>query len=299
VKPLKIKILLLLLLPFSFQLTAYCQEGRVIESLTMESDLLEGQVKYSVYLPPDYDKSERSYPVLYLLHGYSGNETVWIQFGEVDRMADDAIKEGEVSSFIIIMPDGKTNWYSNDYQGLESYEDMFIREFIPFIEKQYRIRSKKEFRAIAGNSMGGYGALKFAMKYNHLFSACVAFSSGIFTDVEITNMPDSIYGILDGIYGKNLKGNERINENWENNSPLYLVKAITGDKLKSVRFYIDCGDDDFLYRGNSELHKLMRDLKIPHEYRVRDGGHNWRYWREGLPAGLSFINKSFTREIGF
>jgi len=298
-KSLKIKILLLLLFPFSFQLTAYCQQGRVIESQTMESELLKGQVKYSVYLPLDYDKSKRFYPVLYLLHGYSGNETVWIQFGEVDRMAGHAIKKGEITPFIIIMPDGKTNWYSNDYQGLEPYEDMFIREFIPFIEKQYRIRSKKEFRAIAGNSMGGYGALKFAMKYNHLFSACVAFSSGIFTDVEIVNMPDSIYGILDGIYGKNLKGNERINENWKNNSPLYLVKTITGDKLRSVRFYIDCGDDDFLYRGNSELHKLMRDLKIPHEYRVRDGSHNWQYWREGLPVGLSFINKSFIKEMGF
>lgn len=298
-KPLKIKILLFFLLILSFQLTAFCQQGRVLESLTMESELLKGPVKYSVYLPPDYDKSERSYPVLYLLHGYSGNETVWIQFGEVDRMADDAIKEGEVSSFIIIMPDGKTSWYCNDYQGLEPYEDMFIREFIPFIEKQYRIRSKKEFRAIAGLSMGGYGALNFAMKYNHLFSTCVAFSSGIFTDMEIANMPDSIYGILDGIYGKNLKGNERINENWKNNSPLYLVKTIPVDKLSSVRFYIDCGDDDFLFRGNSNLHNLMRDLKIPHEYRVRDGGHNWKYWKEGLPAGLSFINKSFIREIGF
>ena len=265
----------------------------------MESDLLKGKIKYSVYLPPDYDKSERSYPVLYLLHGYSGNETVWIQFGEVNRITDNAINNGEVTSLIIIMPDGKTSWYCNDYQGIEPYEDMFFKEFVPFIEKQYRIRSKKEFRAIAGLSMGGYGALKFAMKYNDLFSACVAFSPGIFTDEEITYMPDSIYGILDGIYGNNLKGQLRINENWKNNSPLHLAKTIPQDKLKTVRFYIDCGDDDFLYRGNSDLHILMRNLKISHEYRVRDGGHNWKYWRDGLPAGLSFINKSFIREIGF
>jgi len=292
----KTKFLLLFL---SFNMLGFAQQGHVLESLTMKSNLLKGEVKYSIYLPPDYNSSERSYPVLYLLHGYSGNETIWVQFGGVDWVADNAINEGEITPLIIIMPDAKVTWYSNDYQGLNPYEDMFIKEFVPYMEKQYRIRPKKEFRAVAGLSMGGYGALMYAMKYNELFSSCVAFSSGTFTDAEIVNLPDSIYGILDGIYGKNLKGNERLSDSWKENSPLHLAKTISADKLRSVRFYIDCGDDDFLYRGNAALHNLLRDLDIPHQYRVRDGGHNWSYWRGGLPAGLSFINKTFIREVGF
>ena len=97
------------------------------------------------------------------------------------------------------------------------------------------------------------------------------------------------------IFGKDLKGQARISESWKEHSPLDLAKTIPADQLRSVRFYIDCGDDDFLYKGNSALHVLLRDLKIPHEYRVRDGAHSWSYWRSGLPAGLSFISESFHR----
>lgn len=292
----KTKFMLLFL---SFQVFAFAQQGNVLESLTMKSNLLKGEVKYSIYLPPGYNSSERSYPVLYLLHGYSGNETVYIQFGEINRIVDNVINKGESAPLIIIMPDAKVTWYCNDYLGINPYEDMFIKEFIPFMEKQYRIRSKKEFRAVAGISMGGYGALMYAMKYNELFASCVAFSSGTLTDMEVINMPDTMYTIMEGVYGKNLKGDARLSDSWKEHSPLHLAKTISPDKLRSVRFYIDCGDEDLLYRGNAALHNLFRELNIPHEYRVRDGGHNWAYWRAGLPAGLSFINKTFVREAGF
>ncbi|GET22814.1 alpha/beta hydrolase [Prolixibacter denitrificans] len=290
------KKLLLLLVLLAFQVVAFAQQGTVVESLSMKSDLLNRDVKYSIYLPPGYDDSQRDYPVLYLLHGYSDDETGWIQFGEVNRIADEAIDSGSCSPMIIVMPDAKVTWYCNDYQGKDPYEDMFIKEFIPFIESQYRIRSKKEFRAVAGLSMGGYGALMYSMKYNDLFSSCVAFSSGTFTDKEIVNMPDKNYTMFFGdIFGKNLEGQARISKNWIEHSPLHLAKDIPAEKLRSVRYYIDCGDDDFLYKGNSALHVLLRDLKIPHEYRVRDGSHSWTYWRTGLPAGLKFISESFHR----
>ena len=270
----------------------FAQKGKVIESLQFKSNLVSYPVKYSIYLPPGYETSERSYPVVYLLHGYSDDETGWIQFGEANYIADKGIASGEVSPCIIVMPDGKVTWYSNSYDGKDPWEDMFVQEFIPFIEKEYRIRTKKEFRAIAGLSMGGYGALSLAMRHTDLFSTCVAMSSGTFTDEEILNgnMYDRYFG---HIYGPKPKND--VSESWKAYNPLHLLDSVDPEKLKSVRYYIDCGDDDFLYKGNSALHVKMRDMGIPHEYRVRDGSHQWSYWRTGLHNGLIFISEKFHR----
>jgi S-formylglutathione hydrolase FrmB len=116
------------------------------------------------------------------------------------------------------------------------------------------------------------------------------------TDEEVISMDDSRYNMFfSEIFGKNLSGEARISENWKTHSPLHLIHDIPTEKLKTVRFYIDCGDDDFLYKGNSQLHIQMRDLGIPHEYRVRQGGHEWPYWRSGLEEGLRFITQTFHR----
>jgi S-formylglutathione hydrolase FrmB len=273
-----------------FQLSA--QNGKVLESLQFKSNLVNYPVKYSIYLPPDYETSQRNYPVLYLLHGYTDDETGWIQFGEANSIADKGIANGDFSSCIIVMPDGKVSLYCNHYNGKDPWEDMFIQEFIPFIEKEYRIRSKKEFRAIAGLSMGGNGALLLAMRNTNLFSTCVAMSAAVFTDEEIL----SDYGnnnYFRDIFGADMKNG--VSEHWKANSPMHLIESVEMEKLTSVRFYIDCGDDDFLYKGNSSLHIKMRDLKIPHEYRVRQGGHQWSYWRTGLFDGLKYISEKFHR----
>ena len=139
---------------FIIVFSGFSQSGKVLESLKFQSKIVSYPVEYSVYLPPDYYTSERSYPVLYLLHGYSDDETGWIQFGEANSVADKAINSGDATSCIIIMPDGKMAWYSNSADGRDRWEDMFVDEFVPFIEKEYRVRAKKEFRAIAGLSMG-------------------------------------------------------------------------------------------------------------------------------------------------
>ena len=76
-------------------------------------------------------------------------------------------------------------------------------------------------------------------------------------------------------------------------NPLALVKSVEKEKLNSIRWYIDCGDDDFLYEGNAQMHVLMRKLGVNHEYRVRDGGHTWDYWRTALPTVLEFVSKGF------
>lgn len=271
--------------------------GKVIEQATVSSTVLGRPVNYSVYLPADYDRSERSYPVVYLLHGYTDNNTGWLQFGEVNRYADKAIADGTIPPMIIVMPDADSTWYINSYDGKEKYEDFFITEFIPAIEKTYRIKSEKSYRAVAGLSMGGYGTLIYALKHPELFAAAAPLSAAVFSDDEIVNMPDAQWDrMLAPLFGKGLKGKARLNKAVADNSILAIVEKKSGAELNKVRYWIDCGDDDFLSKGNSLLHIALRSKLVAHEYRVRDGAHNWTYWRTGITDALAFIGDSFRRK---
>jgi len=271
-------------------------QGRVLEGLSLKSGLLGKDVAYAVYLPPDYETSTRRYPVVYLLHGFTDDESGWVQFGEVQHAADGAIASGAIPPMIIAMPDGGVAWYINDYQNKVRYEDMFVQEFIPHIDATFRTRPEREFRGVSGLSMGGWGTLMFAMKHPELFSACAAFSAGVWTDDEFAAMNQQAYErVVGAVFGPQLAGRDRLTPHFRRYSPLHLAKTLPEDSLKRVRYYIDCGDDDFLSGGNSALHLALRDRKIPHEFRVRDGGHTWSYWRTGIVDGLKFIGQSFHR----
>ncbi len=271
--------------------------GKVIEQQAVRSVLLGREVKYSIYLPPDYSIAERAYPVVYLLHGYTDDNTGWVQFGEINRYADKAIEEGIIPPMIIIMPNGDSSWYINSYDGKERYEDFFIKEFIPAMESKYRIKAAKKYRGIAGLSMGGYGTLIYALRYPDLFAAAAPLSAGIFDDNAMTGMKDENWEITFGpLYGRGLKGKDRLNQSWNKNSILKIVETQPVDELRKVRFWIDCGDDDFLTKGNCLLHIAMTEKKVPHEFRVRDGAHNWTYWRSGITDALKFIGDSFHQQ---
>ena len=268
--------------------------GVVLEEQQMESELMDEPVSYAVYLPPGYREGTQRYPVVYLLHGYSDDETAWIQFGEIQRTTDRAIARREIPPMIIVMPDAGVTWYINDYRGETPYEDMIFREFIPTIDNQYRTRPEKEFRGVAGLSMGGYGSLIWSLHHPDMFSSCAAYSAGIFIDDEILRMEEKRYQRwFAKIYGPSQ--NNRLTDHWKKNSVLYLAETLPVDEIEKVRFYIDCGDDDFLYVGNSLLHMEMRKRGIDHEYRVREGAHNWTYWRTHILHGLRFIGEGFHR----
>jgi enterochelin esterase-like enzyme len=268
--------------------------GKVIEEKTVKSIILNRPVKYTVYLPADYDHSERNYPVVYLLHGYTDDNTGWLQFGEINRYADQAIADGTIPPMIIVMPNGDSSWYINSYDGKEKYEDFFIKEFMPAIEKTYRIKADKKYRGIAGLSMGGYGTLSYSLKYPELFVAAAPLSAAVFDYGAMTAMADKNYEATFGqLFGRGLKATDRLNKAWYDNSILKMVEIKSADDLKKVRYWIDCGDDDFLTKGNCLLHILLTDKKVPHEYRVRDGAHNWTYWRTGIVDALKFIGDSF------
>ncbi|GAB3992796.1 alpha/beta hydrolase-fold protein [Spirosoma daeguense] len=253
-------------------------------------------VKFSIYLPPDYYVSNRRYPVVYLLHGLGDDETGWIQFGEADRIADAAIRSGDVPPMIIVMPNAGTTWYVNDYLNKIRYEDMFVQELIPHIDSMFRTRTQREYRGVSGLSMGGFGSLMLAMHHPDLFSSCAALSAGIRTDESFKSIPDERYNtVFAPIFSGPATGDERLTLTWKRNSPITLAKSAPEGDLTRVRWYIDCGDDDALTVGNAALHLALLERKIPHEYRARDGAHTWSYWRTGLPEALKFIGTSFHR----
>lgn len=270
---------------------AITDRGIVKESLTVKSAVLGRDIRYSVYLPSDYYSSNRLYPVLYLLHGYTDDETTWIQNGEVQITADKLITKRELVPLIIIMPDGGLTWYINNYSDSIRYEDAFFLDFMPTIEKVYRIRSDKKFRAIGGLSMGGYGALLYSFKHPDIFSGCIAFSAAVRNDslmIKRLKIGESNSVIC---YGK-LRG-DSLPENWKINSLLDLAKSTPYEKLSSVKYYIDCGDKDALIYGNSLLNFILNDRQVPHEFRVRNGKHEWIYWRNSIKEGLDFLNLIF------
>ena len=265
------------------------QTGKVSDNLTMPSKILKMDRKYAIYLPPDYETSNRSYPVLYLLHGSGDDQTGWVQFGEVLTIADAAIKSGTATAMIIVMPDANTGkrGYVNDVKGEWRYEDFFFEEFMPFIEKTYRIKPDKHYRAVAGLSMGGEGTFIYALHHPELFSSACPLSAA-------TGPKDN----EDMKNNKRWQGMEGISDAekesyFKRYNVLSLIENMPEDQKKSVRWYIDCGDDDFLFEGNSLVHIAMRKKEIPHEFRIRDGVHSWVYWRASLPNVLEFVSMAF------
>jgi enterochelin esterase-like enzyme len=278
-----------LLIAMALTPALYAQSGKVYDNLKLPSNILKMERKYAIYLPPDYETSERSYPVLYLLHGSGDDQSGWIQFGEVLHITDKAVREGIATPMIIVMPDADTGQrgYTNDPSGNWRYEDFFFEEFMPFIEKTYRIRPAKRYRAVAGLSMGGGGTFYYALHRPDLFSAAcpLSASTGPLTMAEVESF----------MQRRGMPGaTQKQKDDWyQKYSVLELIRNIPDDKKNAVRWFIDCGDDDFLYEGNSLVHIEMRKKEIPHEFRIRNGGHNWTYWRESLPEVLRFVSDGF------
>jgi len=273
---------------------SFSQSGKVLEQEVIKSKILGKDVHYTLYLPPDYYTSQRSYPIVYLLHGFTDDNTGWLQFGEINRYADKAILNGTIPPMIIAMPNGDSSFYVNSFDGKENYEDFFIKEFMPTVEKAYRVKADRRYRGVAGLSMGGYGTLIYALKHPDLFSACAPLSAAVWEDDDLVSMPDNNWNnVLGRVYGTGLKGKDRLTKAWHDNSPLKLIADKTADELKKVHYWIDCGDDDFLTNGNCLLHIALNKKAVPHEYRVRDGAHNWTYWRTGITDALQFMGDSF------
>lgn len=299
IKKITTSVVLLLIM----SLSAKAQYGTVDVSNSIHSEILDREMPYSIYLPESYHSSNRSYPVLYLLHGMTGNHSSWVHGGEVHRIAGESMAENRAPEMIIVMPDGLFDaFYINNYDKSILWEDFFHEEFIPEIENRYRILSQRNMRTIAGLSMGGYGALYHAIKYKEKFSAVYAMSGAF---LEVAPMPESERSDWDRDFHLKTWGpynDEGYPENYKEHSIQEIFKNMDpiepvaggwmpwgSNEVPLPQIFIDCGDDDFLLQQNMNLVQIMNSKNVQFEFRVRDGGHTLDYWRSALEISLNFF----------
>ena len=277
----------LLILLLAGCLMAWGQSKIVTDSL--QSQLLRCEQKYNVYLPGGYDP-DQSYPVLYLLHGLWGDYTNWAEKGGMQTVADELVASGEIRPMVIVMPnagDKDVHNYQNGYFNVKDwpYEDFFFREFLPAVEQKYHCGGSKGRRAIAGLSMGGGGAICYALQHPDLFASSYGMSAWLDNKDRVVrggDRPGSKLALTD----QSVREHSALDF-------LDKADAATLEQLKTVKWFLDCGDDDFLLHLSTALHLKMRKAGLRDELRVRDGRHNWEYWHLGLRLALPFASRNF------
>ena len=280
------------LLYFLYVPCSSAASGRV-ECDSVSSKILARAVPYCVLLPASFDADKtRRFPILYFLHGLGDNEQAFIHTGAWN-LVEDFREKGRLKDFLIVTPAGEASFYINSRDGKVRYEDFLLREFLPFIESRYRVGAGRANRAISGISMGGYGAFHLAFAHPELFSSVSGHSAAL-----IEKLP----AFLSGNGGMPATGRSRMlgavfglppdPAFWERNSPLTLAHTASISRLK---IYFDCGsDDDFGFdTGAAALDKILSSRKIPHEFHLYPGRHDWSYFASHLEASLSFHSALF------
>ena len=243
-----------------------------VEEHTIQSKVLGAERQYTVYLPAGYDTNkDMSYPVLYLLHGMNDTNKGWYERGHVKDVMDQLTASGEVEPMIIVTPDAGGAVMENKWNGYFdmkgwNYEEFFFTEFLPMIEKEYRIKADKQHRAIAGLSMGGGGCTSYAQRHADMFAACYAMSAFLHMGAEGVDAQKVAEGnkmalLMDAAHRLSCV-------DYVKNADEERKKA-----LRTVKWFVDCGDDDFLFDCNLDFYQAMRKAQIPCQLRVRDGGH--------------------------
>jgi S-formylglutathione hydrolase FrmB len=269
--------------------SAFAQERA--DCRAFRSAILNSPVRYCVFLPASYsspDAKARRYPVLYVLHGLGGNEREMALSGEWTALQD-LRRDHKVGDFLIVAPDGWDTFYINSRDGKTLYGNFFLREFMPFIERAYRIRAERAARGITGFSMGGYGALRIGFAHPELFGSDSAHSAALMRDPPQGVNAGASSGNLAARILTNVFGNPIDREFWDLNSPFLLAKKNSALLVKT-KIYFDCGTEDSygFNRGASELDQALNSLKIPHEFHLYPGGHSVSYLLAHREASYEF-----------
>ncbi|MDR0582076.1 MAG: esterase family protein [Prevotellaceae bacterium] len=252
-----------------------------VDSVAIVSAAMNVPVK-TVVIVPDAVRPHpaQNYPVIYLLHGYSGNEQSWITTKpDLPRIADER-------GVIFVCPDGKNSWYlDSPMDTLSKYETFISVELVAYVDTHYPTLAGRAYRAITGLSMGGHGALYNAFRHKDVFGA-VGSTSGA---VDIRQR-GSNYGLV------NLLGDLSTHrENWESRSVHKQIALIGNGDLA---IYFDCGVSDFCFPLNEALHRALWEKGIDHEYTTRQGAHNHTYWNNAIDYHILFFCKFFHKEVG-
>ncbi|WP_158796937.1 alpha/beta hydrolase family protein [Pedobacter sp. L105] len=266
------KLILLVLLYTGISISA---NAASVDTVLTHSASMHKDLKAVVIKPADY-RAGKKLPVIYLLHGFSGNYSDWIT--KVPAIKDLA----DQYHVLLVCPDGGVaGWYfDSPVNNKSKYETYIADELVHYIDQHYATLADKKFRAITGLSMGGHGALFLAFKHQGIFGAAGSMSGG----VDIRQFPDR-FGIEE-VLGKYSEYPQR----WEQNSVVNMLYLL---KPNSLAITFDCGYDDMMYASNQKLHEELLDRKIPHDYIVRPGGHTWDYWGNSVAYQVLFFSKYF------
>ncbi|GAA2431656.1 alpha/beta hydrolase [Streptomyces macrosporus] len=280
--------------------------GRVAENLSMPSAVLGTDVLYSLYLPPGFTGDEhrddgRTLPVLYLHHGSGDDNTAWLRKGDAQAVLDRAVARREIPPTVVVMPDARRDttrpaggqyltYHMNDADGSHRYADMFVEEFVPFVERRHRVGGTSGRRCVGGLSMGGFGALSYALRHPGMFAAAFSLSTGFRTDEQIVALDMDAYNHRYGrAWGEDLEGEARLNDLYRHWNLLNAIDRTPADVLSRTAWFLDCGAYDGLFEGNADLHLALTRKGVPHRFMSREGGHDWAYWTSGLPIALGFL----------
>ena len=259
-----------------------------IRTDSVHSAILGEDVNFNIYLPAGFDAaSAQKYPVVYLLHGLYGTNVDWAERGHMKDVVDILTASGEIVKMIIITPNAghpDARNVQNGYFNMpgRAYEDFFFKEFLPEVEKRYHAYGDKEHRAIMGLSMGGGGSTVYSQHHPELFSSCYAMSAWLDQDPAGIKNPNNKLGI--------------VQQSVHDHSALAFIDSAddaTVQALRTVKWFIDCGDDDFLLKLSMDLYLKMAEKGIKSELRVRDGWHCWEYWHQALHMALPFASRNF------
>jgi len=235
--------------------------------------------KYVVYLPPDFDASKQRYPVLYLLHGNNQKGSDWVTSGRIQSTADSLIAGQDMPPAIIVMPDAGTTWFVDRKERMET---AFVQDLIPEIEKNFPTIAERNGRLVAGLSMGGFGSMRFALKYPEKFIAAALLSPAIYE----TEPPANSSARRVGVFGAPNYDTAVWKElNYPALWPAYL------EKKTPVAMYIVSGDDDdfFIEADAAHFYALLRRNKQPAELRIVNGAHTWSVWSATIADALKYI----------
>lgn len=262
---------------------------RRYETVQFESRLVGAPLPYNVILPADYKSDaakQKRYPVIYLLHGLSGSADNWVS--DRAHLADHAARY----PFIVVVPEGRNAWYTDSATiPNEKFESYIVKELIPDVDTRFRTNASREGRAVAGLSMGGYGSLKFGLKYPSIFAFAGSLSGalGAASWLPDEKMLAFVRPSLARVYGP---ANEPDNETRRANDIFRLVRELTPEQMKALPFlYLDCGTEDFLINDNRNFSALLIEKKVPHEFRQLPGGHTWPYWDKQVQEILKLASE--------
>ncbi|MCR8631824.1 alpha/beta hydrolase [Paenibacillus radicis (ex Xue et al. 2023)] len=244
-----------------------------------------------VYLPEGYEDTDQCYPVIYLLHGMYGSESHWLLKGNAEQTLDRMISTSQLRKSIVVMPNdgeyGLGTFYMDWYDGTGNFEQYFIYDLIPDIDKHYRTIKAAHSRAVCGLSMGGFGAFSLSLRNPGLFGAAASLSGALtstayvaerFSRSDVARM----IGPLQGPYAQ------------EYDLQVCASKRVMDEQRPAL--YFDCGTEDFLYNTNADYHEHLNQIGYAHRYQQFPGEHNWKYWTEHLPDALSFIEDYFASQ---